>query len=89
MGLTEKCDALLVVVLEETGNASLGEDPIQILTACGFVFIPRGTVHAYKNMGSQTGIMTSLMTPGRFVDFWEELSKLPSGKGEVLVYEFR
>jgi hypothetical protein len=61
----------------------LGYDPIRILNEGGFVFIPRATAHAYKIIGSKTGKMISIMTPSGFVDFWEKLSQLPNGKGDI------
>jgi mannose-6-phosphate isomerase-like protein (cupin superfamily) len=70
-------------VLEGVFAFKLSDEPIKILDRGGFVFIPRGTVHSYKNIGTQTGKMISIMTPGGFVDFWEELSLLPTGKADI------
>jgi quercetin dioxygenase-like cupin family protein len=49
----------------------LGEAP-----AGTFVFIPRGTPHAWANIGGQPGRVAVIFTPGGMVGYFEELEPL-------------
>jgi quercetin dioxygenase-like cupin family protein len=70
-------------VLEGEFAFKTGDQPLQVINAGGFVFIPRNTPHAYKNVGASVGKMITVMTPGGFVDFWEEVAQLPGGKVDI------
>jgi quercetin dioxygenase-like cupin family protein len=58
-------------VIEGRYSVLVGEDQIE-LGPGGYVFIPRGTVHAYTNSGSEQARMLVFVTPGgiheQFVD---------------------
>lgn len=41
-----------------------------------FVFIPRGTAHAWTNIGSEAGRVAIIFTPGGMSGFFEELEPL-------------
>lgn len=41
-----------------------------------FVFIPRGTPHAWANVGEKTGRVTVIFTPGGMASYFEELEPL-------------
>jgi quercetin dioxygenase-like cupin family protein len=51
---------------DETGEASAGT----------FVFIPRGTPHAWTNTGSTSGRVLLAFTPGGMSDYFQELEPL-------------
>jgi mannose-6-phosphate isomerase-like protein (cupin superfamily) len=44
-----------------------------------FVFIPRGTPHAFRNKGAETGRMLTVVMPGGFERFLEARAALPPG----------
>jgi quercetin dioxygenase-like cupin family protein len=51
-----------------------------ILQARGSAFAPRGTVHAFKNFRNFPTQILVLVTPGRFQNFFEDLSSLSKGE---------
>lgn len=53
-----------------------------VATAGSFVFIPKGTVHTYKNVGAQPPKMLAIATPAGFEGFLEEVGQ-PAGEGAV------
>jgi quercetin dioxygenase-like cupin family protein len=70
-------------VLEGEFAFKTGEEPIKVINSGGFVFITRNTPHSYKNVGENVGKILTIMTPGGFVEFWEEVAQLPSGKVNI------
>lgn len=48
--------------------------------AGSFVFIPKGTAHAFKNAGPETARMLAVMAPAGFEGFFEEAGR-PAGEG--------
>ncbi len=56
------CDELFYV-LEGEFSFLLGEETVLAPTG-SFVFIPRGTVHAARNVGSETGRVLAVFVPG-------------------------
>jgi quercetin dioxygenase-like cupin family protein len=49
---------------------------LRVATAGTFVFIPRGTVHAWQNIGSAPGRLLILFTPGGMEGYFTELAPL-------------
>jgi hypothetical protein len=47
-----------------------------------FVFIPRGTVHAAKVIGTEPGKVLSAYVPGGLEHSFEEFARLRTGQGE-------
>jgi mannose-6-phosphate isomerase-like protein (cupin superfamily) len=43
-----------------------------------FCFVPRGIAHTWQNVGTQTGRMLSLFTPGGMKGFFQALSQVSS-----------
>ena len=58
----------------------LDGDRTFVARAGSFVFIPKGTVHAFKNVGTETAKMLTLLTPAGFERFLEEAGR-PAGEG--------
>ncbi len=48
--------------------------------AGSFVFIPKGTVHRFRNVGTRDAKMLGMMTPAGFEGFLEEIGR-PAGEG--------
>ncbi|MDQ6641789.1 MAG: cupin domain-containing protein [Actinomycetota bacterium] len=51
-------------------------DTISEAAAGAFVFIPRGTPHAWTNIGDQPGRVTMMFTPGGMDGYFRELEPL-------------
>ena len=51
-----------------------------VARAGSFVLIPKGTAHAFKNVGTETARMLVVMTPAGFEGFLEEAGR-PAGEG--------
>jgi mannose-6-phosphate isomerase-like protein (cupin superfamily) len=51
-----------------------------VLHGGGSAFVPRGTVHAFKNFGKVRARILVLATPGRFQHFFEDVSALSGGE---------
>ncbi|GAC1440337.1 MAG: hypothetical protein NVS3B26_09400 [Mycobacteriales bacterium] len=49
-------------------------DEIAEATDGGFVFIPRGTPHAWVHLGPETGRAVLIFTPGGMVDYFKDLA---------------
>jgi quercetin dioxygenase-like cupin family protein len=60
-------------VLEGTFGFQLGEETVEG-SAEAFVFVPKGTVHAFWNQGPSPARMLLMMSPPRFVRYLEELA---------------
>ena len=60
-------------VLDGTFRFKLG-DELADAPAGTFVFIPRGTPHAWSNGGGQVGRLTIIFTPGGMAGYFEELA---------------
>jgi len=60
---TERYDDVTFVVIAGTYAVLIGNDQVE-LEPGGHVYIPRGTVHAYLNPGSEPARMLVLVTPG-------------------------
>ena len=48
----------------------------------GFVFVPRGTPHTFRNACTSRGRIVGTFTPGRFADYFRELSEIIARTGE-------
>jgi quercetin dioxygenase-like cupin family protein len=62
-------------VLNSTFRFKVG-DEIAEAPVGAFVFIPRGTPHAWTNIGSEAGRVTLIFTPGGMSGLFEELEPL-------------
>ena len=52
----------------------------QVSASAGtFVFVPRDVPHAFENVGKGPGRILSILTPGGYEQFFEELAQLPPG----------
>jgi quercetin dioxygenase-like cupin family protein len=71
----------LFYVLEGEFLFLVGERKVSALPGT-FVFIPRGTVHAAKVMGSEPGKVLITYTPGGLEHSFEEFAQLRTEQGE-------
>ncbi len=62
-------------ILDGTYRFKVG-DELAEATAGAFVFIPRGTPHAWANVGGRAGRVAVIFTPGGMNGFFEELAPL-------------
>jgi quercetin dioxygenase-like cupin family protein len=65
-------------ILDGTFRMKVGNH-LQVATAGAFVFIPRGTVHAWQNVGLTPGRLLILFTPGGADGYFTELAPLIQG----------
>ena len=75
------------VVLEGTYQVRMDDD---ILTASSgeIVFVPRGTVHTFRNLGPASGRMLNVISPADGAELLRELAeKLPAGLSEAELIE--
>ena len=54
--------------------------------AGGFVFIPKGTPHGYKNVGSEVGILLGFVSPAGLESFYRAQAKMPPGQMTPTLY---
>jgi mannose-6-phosphate isomerase-like protein (cupin superfamily) len=59
-------------VLDGEFSVFVDDRPFQV-TAGAFVYIPKGTLHTYRNTGSRPGRLLVTLTPGGFENFWREI----------------
>ncbi len=71
----------LFYVLEGEFLFLVGERQVSALPGT-FVFIPRGTVHAAKDIGSEPGKVLAAYIPGGLEHSFEEFARLRTGQGE-------
>ncbi len=64
----------------EGGFSFLYGDRTINATAGSFVYIPKGTLHTYKNLGNTTGRLLVIVTPAGLERFFEEI-------GESVMYK--
>ncbi len=71
-------------VLDGTFEFMIDNETTQVTTG-GFVQIPNGAVHAFRNVGSQPGRLLIINSPGRVHDafFSEAGDPMPSGTREL------
>jgi quercetin dioxygenase-like cupin family protein len=62
-------------VLEGEFEILLG-DQLTTLSAGSFAFLPRHTPHAFRNVGTTTGVLLGMTTPGGHEKFFEDADKL-------------
>ena len=56
--------------------------------AGSLLYVPKGTLHAHKNVGEGAGRLLTAQTPGGLYEhFFEELGKAVDGDGGPLVFE--
>lgn len=78
---------------EETFYVLSGEFLFQLgtqtvkATAGTFVFVPRDVSHAFENIGTQSGRILGMMTPGGYEQFFEELAHLPPGPPDPATFQ--
>lgn len=58
-------------------------DTSQCVAAGGWVFIPRGTVHGWRNSSSSDGRMLFIFTPGGGARSFEELCRQGKSQAEI------
>ena len=49
-------------------------DAHHVLVPGGFLFVPRGTPHTFRNAGSDLGCIVGTFNPARFADYFRELA---------------
>lgn len=59
-----------------------GDDRL-VLDRGGFLFVPRGTPHAFRNAGDDLGRIIGTFTPSRFASYFRELAALIDASGGV------
>jgi mannose-6-phosphate isomerase-like protein (cupin superfamily) len=64
----------MLFVLEGTYAVLLGERELHAAPG-SFVYIPRGTLHTYRNLGSDPARMLVTLTPAGFERFWQEIGE--------------
>jgi quercetin dioxygenase-like cupin family protein len=70
------------VILAGTFRFKVG-DELMTASAGTFVFVPRGTAHAWKNVGVQPGHMLLVYTPGGMDRYFAELQPLMFGPPDM------
>lgn len=55
------------------------DDELLVAPAGSFVFVPRGTRHAFQNVGTTPGRVLVMFTPSGMERFFEEHAELPPG----------
>ena len=65
----------LFCVLEGTYSFRVGDSRTEA-RAGSFRFVPKGTVHTYRNIGTTPGKSLVVLTPGGFENFWVEAADL-------------
>jgi mannose-6-phosphate isomerase-like protein (cupin superfamily) len=64
-------------VIEGDLRFELGDEAAEV-SAGGFVFVPKGVPHTYRNIGSAEGRIVFWFTPaGRMADYFAELAATP------------
>lgn len=66
----------LFYVLAGEFRFQVGET-VETIPEGSFVFIPRGAVHAYRNVGTVTGRLFGLVTPAGLEDFYRSQRQYP------------
>lgn len=56
-------------------------------TVGSFVYIPKGILHTYKNLGSTTGRLLVVVTPAGLERFFEEIGETPMYKSYPLLID--
>ena len=81
---SQRYDEETFYVLEGRYAFLLGEQTVE-LGPGGYAFIPRGTMHAFTNVGSEPARMLILVTPGGIHDtFFDEMGEHPDVATEEL-----
>lgn len=52
-----------------------------LLTRGGFVHVPRGTPHGFRNAGDSAGCLVGTFTPARFANYFRELAATIAADG--------
>ena len=66
----------------------LVESRTLLVSAGSLIYVPKGTLHAHKNVGDGSGKMLVTQTPGGLYEqFFEEVSKPADGEVGPLVFE--
>jgi mannose-6-phosphate isomerase-like protein (cupin superfamily) len=74
-------------VLEGEYEFSNGEEDLRVGSG-SLIYVPKGTLHAHKNIGEGVGRMLVSQTPGGLYErFFEEVGKPADGEGGPLVGE--
>jgi quercetin dioxygenase-like cupin family protein len=61
---------------------SIGDDR-RILAAGGFLFLPRGTPHTFRNAGADLGCIVGTFNPAKFADYFRELARIIETTGDA------
>lgn len=67
-------------VVDGVYEFTLGGDCVE-LEAGGFLFVPRGTPHTFRNAGDNIGRIIGTFTPSRFASYFRELAALIDAEG--------
>lgn len=57
-------------------------DEQAIVPAGGFVLVPRGTPHTFRNAGTGLGRIVGTFQPGAFTEYFRELARLIADDGQ-------
>lgn len=58
-----------------------------VLPRGGFVFMPRGTPHSFRNAGDAAGCLVGTFNPARFANYFRELAALIADEGTAPDHE--
>lgn len=69
-------------VADGTYEFSIGHDTLRLIKG-GFLFVPRGTPHTFRNSGDDLGCIVGTFTPGRFAGYFRELAGIIERTGSA------
>lgn len=69
-------------IVDGTYEFTIREEVIRLAKG-GFLFLPRGTPHTFRNAGHDLGCIVGTFNPGRFADYFRELAGLIDATGDA------
>lgn len=73
-------------VVDSSYEFSIGYETVNLIKG-GFLFVPRGTPHTFRNSGDDLGCIVGTFTPGRFANYFRELAEIIERTGAVPDHE--
>ena len=67
-------------VVDGVYEFNIGTDS-KLLQRSGFVFVPRGTPHSFRNAGDAPGRLVGTFTPATFANYFRELAAIIATDG--------
>jgi mannose-6-phosphate isomerase-like protein (cupin superfamily) len=69
-------------VVDGTYEFTIG-DEVAVLPRGGFLFVPRGTPHTFRNAGDRPGCIVGTFNPPAFANYFRELAAIIDATGDV------